>query len=305
MESRSRLPIQQRLGGLRWPVLSPLGVHPAGDERSRGRGPGVEYADVREYSPGDDPRQIDWNLSARSGRTYIREAHPDRGIDVWLLLDASRSLDWGTSLCLKREAAADLVAAALMLLARRGNRVGAVVFDRGLRRVVGPSSGRPARARLLAELLRAPEPGESGSTDLAGALEQTARLIRRPSLLIVVSDFMAPAGWQRPLRALALTHEVLAAVVSDPREDEIPDVGLVTFEDPETGVQLDVDTADGRLRERFRAVAVAWRRELKADLVAARAEVLELSTGADVLVQLRAHFARARASRRLASVAAR
>jgi uncharacterized protein (DUF58 family) len=278
--------------------MGSLGVHPAGDYRSRGRGPGVEQADVREYVAGDDPRQIDWNLSARSDRTYVREANPDRGLDAWLILDTSRSLDWGTARCLKREAAGELVVAASILLGRRGNRVGALIFDNGLQHIIPPSSGRFARSTLIAEATRDRGPGEDGPTDLARALSQAGRLIQRPSLVIVVSDFLAPTGWQQPLKILGVRHEVLAAVVGDPRESELPDVGLLRLEDPETKRQIEVDTGNRKLRERFRAAAQEQRRQLLADLRAARAAVLELSTSEDVLAQLLRLFQRVETGRR-------
>jgi uncharacterized protein (DUF58 family) len=290
--------IRDRLGRLHWPVLGSLGVHPAGDYRSRGRGPGVEQADVREYVAGDDPRQIDWNLSARSDRTYVREAHPDRGLDAWLILDTSRSLDWGTARCLKREAAGELVVAASILLARRGNRVGALIFDKGLQHIIPPSSGRAARSTLIAEATRDRGPGEDGPTDLARALLEAGRLIRRPSLLLVVSDFLTPSGWQQPLKILGLRHEVVAAVVGDPRESELPDVGLLRMEDPETKRQIEVDTGSRKLRRRFHEAALGQRRELLADLRAARAAVFELSTSEDVLVQLLRLFQRVETGRR-------
>jgi len=278
--------------------MGSLGVHPAGDYRSRGRGPGVEQADVREDVAGDDPRQIDWNLSARSDRTYVREANPDRGLDAWLILDTSRSLDWGTARCLKREAAGELVVAASILLGRRGNRVGALIFDNGLQHIIPPSSGRFARSTLIAEATRDRGPGEDGPTDLARALSQAGRLIQRPSLVIVVSDFLAPTGWQQPLKILGVRHEVLAAVVGDPRESELPDVGLLRLEDPETKRQIEVDTGNRKLRERFRAAAQEQRRQLLADLRAARAAVLELSTSEDVLAQLLRLFQRVETGRR-------
>ena len=279
-------PVEYRLGALRWPVMRRLGVHPSGEERSRGLGAGLEYADAREYVPGDDPRQIDWSLSARSGRTFVRLAHPDRGLDAWLLVDTSRSLDWGTALCLKREAAADLVVAASVLFARRGNRVGAITFDRAVGRVLPPSSGRRSRSALMAEARRAPGPGEDGPTDLAVALTTAARIIRRPSLLLVVSDFQSPPGWQLHLRALSLKHEVVAAMITDPREQAIPDVGLVTFEDPETGRQLEVDTRSSRLRDRFQRAAAERQAQVRAEILAAGAFPIEVTTSEDVLGQL-------------------
>jgi len=290
--------IRDRLGRLHWPVLGSLGVHPAGDYRSRGRGAGLEQADVREYVAGDDPRQIDWNLSARSDRMYVREAHPDRGLDAWLILDTSRSLDWGTARCLKREAAGELVVAASILLARRGNRVGALIFDKGLQHIIPPSSGRAARSTLIAEATRDRGPGEDGPTDLARALVEAGRLIRRPSLVLVVSDFLTPPGCQQPLKILGLRHEVVAAVIGDPRESELPDVGLLRLEDPETKRQIEVDTGSRKLRERFHAAALRQRQELLADLRAARAAVFELSTAEDVLVQLLRLFQRVETGRR-------
>jgi uncharacterized protein (DUF58 family) len=290
--------IRDRLGRVHWPVLGRLGVHPAGDYRSRGRGPGLEQADVREYVAGDDPRQIDWNLTARSDRTYVREAHPDRGVDAWLIIDTSRSLDWGTARCLKREAAGELVVAASILLARRGNRVGALIFDQGLQHIIPPSTGRAARSTLIAEVSRERGEVEDGPTDLARALVQAERLIRRSSLLIVISDFLAPDGWQQPLKVLGVRHELVAAVIGDPREAELPDVGLLRLEDPETKRQIEVDTSSRRLRERFRTAAQEQRRKLLADLRDAHASVMELSTAEDVLLQLLKNFQRAETGRR-------
>src|SRR5439155_1167937 len=153
---RSRRYTSAVLRRLRWPVARRLGVHAWGDERSRLTGPGIEYADVREYQWGEDARLIDWNLTARSDRPFVRESHPDRGIDVWLVVDTSRSLDWGTALSLKRETASELVAAAALLLSRHGNRVGAIVFDTELRRVLAPrAAAAEQRARLLADIRRA------------------------------------------------------------------------------------------------------------------------------------------------------
>ena len=295
----SVLPVDELLRRLRWPVLRRIAVHPGGDERSRVRGQGIEYADIREYQPGDDPRSIDWNLTARSDRTYVRESNPDRGLDVWLLVDTSRSLDWGTARCLKRHTALELAAATGHLLVRHGSRVGALLFDERVHTVVRPVSGRTGLLRLLATIQRAlaAEPAE-GSTDLARALTEAGRIVRRPSLIVVVSDFLAPEGWERPLGTLALRHEVVAAWVSDPREREIPDVGMVTFEDPESGRQLLVDTGSRRLRERFRAAAEEQRQRLEWSLVRAGAAVIELTTGEDLVPQLLRFFLKRRVEAR-------
>jgi uncharacterized protein (DUF58 family) len=276
---------------LRWPLTHRLGVHTTGDERSRFSGPGIEYADVREYQPAEDARLIDWNLTARSDRPYVRLSHQERGLDVWLVIDASRSLDWGTSRVLKRDAAQELVGLVTLVLARHGSRVGAVVFDARWRKVFALTGGRQGRLRLLsrvdAETVAESSPGR---TDLATTLQRLGRLIPRPSLVIVISDFLVDSGWQAPLKALSLRHDVVAARVSDPRESEIPSIGIVTFEDPETGRQVEVDTTNKRLRERYRVAAAEQRAQLLADFRSARAQVLEISTDQPVVNQLIAYL---------------
>jgi uncharacterized protein (DUF58 family) len=269
----------------RWPVLRRLGFHPGGDEQSRFRGVGIEYSDVREYQAGDDPRTIEWNITARSDRPFVRESLPDRGLDAWLLIDVTRSLDWGTARCLKRQLALEFAATVGQLLIARGNRVGALLFDERVRAIVPPLSGRTALLRLIARVERESQ-HPAAATDLGRALTEVARLIRRPSLMIVISDFMTADGWQRPLSSLSIRHEVIAAWVTDPREREIPDVGVVTFEDPENGQQILVDTSDARLRLRFESAADAQREVIRADLHRARAAIAELTTAADLVPQL-------------------
>jgi uncharacterized protein (DUF58 family) len=292
-EPEGSVQIDELLRRLRWPLLRRLAVHPGGDERSRLRGTGIEYSDVREYQPGDDPRSIDWNLSARSDKTYVRESVPDRGADVWLLVDTSRSLDWGTARCLKRQTSLELTAAASHLLARHGNRIGALLFDQHIHTVIRPASGRNPLLRLVAMVEQALVVESGGqATDMTAVLIETARLVRRPALLIVISDFMVPGGWEPTLGLLAQRHEVVAAWISDPREREIPDVGLVTFEDPESGRQLVVDTSSRALRRRFKQAAEEQRVDLNGRLVASGAAVAELSTGEELLPQLLRFFER-------------
>ena len=281
----------------RWPVLRRLGFHPGGDERSAFRGTGLEYSDVREYQAGDDPRTIEWNITARSDRPYVRESLPDRGLDAWLLIDVSRSLDWGTARCLKRQLALEFATVVGQLLIGRGNRVGALIFDERIRAIIPPSAGRTALLQLIARISRAAEQPADGSTDLGRALTEAGRLIRRPSLMVILTDFMTPGGWQQPLSALAIRHEVIAAWVTDPRERDIPDVGVVTFEDPESGQQILVDTRSAPLRARFEEAASAQRATIRADLIRARSAVAELSTAAEVVPQLVAFIKQREAQR--------
>ena len=278
--------VDELLRRSRWPVLRRLGFRPGGDERSSLRGAGLEYSDVREYQAGDDPRTIEWNITARSDRPYVRESLPDRGLDAWLLVDVTRSLDWGTARCLKREVALEFCALVGHLLIGRGNRVGALLFDERVQAIIPPSAGRTALLQLIARLERATQDAAAAPTNLGRALNEAGRLIRRPSLMLVISDFMTPAGWQQPLRTLAIRHEVIAVWVTDPREGEIPDVGVVTFEDPESGQQILVDTRSQRLRARFQDAAEEQRDSVRSDLVRASAAVAELSTGAELVPQL-------------------
>jgi len=289
--------VDQLLRRSRWPVLRRLGFHPGGDERSSIRGAGLEYSDVREYQAGDDPRTIEWNITARSDRPYVRESLPDRGLDAWLLVDITRSLDWGTARCLKRQLALEFSAVVGQLLIGRGNRVGALLFDDRVRSIIPPSAGRTALLQLIARMERATETPAGGPTDLGRALAEAGRLIRRPSMMVLISDFMTPGGWQQPLSALAIRHEVVAVWVTDPREGEIPDVGVVTFEDPESGEQILVDTGSAHLRARFQLAAEAQRGTIRADLLRARASVAEISTAAELVPQLVAFIKQREAQR--------
>jgi uncharacterized protein (DUF58 family) len=285
--------MHEALGRLRWPVWKKLGLRAWGDERSNLRGPGVEFADVREYQYGEDARLIDWTLTARSDRVFVRESHPERGLDAWLIVDASASLDWGTALVLKREAAIEMASAAASLIARHGSRVGAIVFDTKVRRVLPPVAGRTGRLHLVGGLdADFSSAGGEGATALAGALRQAVKMIQRQSLVIVISDFLAAGAWQGPMAILSHKHEVVAARVVDPTELAIPDIGVVTFEDPETGEQLQVDTSDGRLRARFQLAAAEQSKQISSDLRRAHAAEFQITTAQPFLPQLIAYLRR-------------
>lgn len=271
---------------LQWTIVRPLATRFGGDERSVMRGPGMEVAEVREYQPGDDVRHIDWNVTARADRPFVREAHAERALDVWLVVDLSASVDWGTARSLKRERAIDLAAVAGPVLGRHGNRVGALLFaDRPLR-LIPPAAGRGHLVRVLGAIEDERRQSAWGRTDLRAALAWAREAIRRRSVVALVSDFLAPDGWQAPLGELAHRHEVVAVRLTDPREGELPNIGLVTLEDPETGSQLIVDTGDRALRERFGRAAQAQADRIRAELVRRGAEELVVSTADDLLPAL-------------------
>ena len=280
----------QLLRRLQWTVLQPLATRLGGDERSRLRGPGLELAEVREYQPGDDVRQIDWNITARTERPYVREAYAERGLDVWLVVDLSASLAWGTAQCLKRDRAIEMAAIAGQLLGRRGNRIGALAFAERPLALIPPAAGRTHLLRLLGTLGtiegQHSTRSQQGSTDLRAALDQIAVIARRHALIVIISDMLVADGWQAALGKLAQRHELIVARLSDPREGALPDIGLVALEDPETGGQLLINTSDRSLRERFAQAAREQATAIERTIAASGADHLQLSTDAALLPAL-------------------
>lgn len=276
----------QLLRRLEWTVIRPLALRPGGNERSRARGGGLDLAELREYQPGDDVRRIDWNATARAGSPQVRETYAERALDAWLLVDVSPSVDWGTARQTKRAQALELVAAASQVIGRHGNRVGALTFAERPLDVLPPATGRHQVLRIVSKLREAPRREVHGRTDLAAALCLAGQVIRRPALVVVVSDFLVEDGWAAPLGQLAVRHELVAVRVTDPREGELPDVGIVTLEDPESGEQLIVDTADRRLRERFREAARAQAERIDRLLTSRGARRVIASTDAALLPTL-------------------
>jgi len=238
---------------------------------------------VREYQPGDDVRRIDWQLTARSDRPYVREAHDDRGLDIWLVVDVSPSIDWGTAQGTKRDLAVELAAVAGELLGHRGNRVGLILFAEKIVGIVPPGAGHAHVDRIVGRLRDEPRRPVCGPTDLTSALTVLPRLVRRASMVVLVTDFLVPDGWAERLRSLSHRHEVIGVRVHDQREVDIPDVGVLTFEDPETGAQLTVDTGDARLRERFREAAARQSTQIDATLRSCGVEVVNLGTDGGLL----------------------
>lgn len=243
-------------------------------------GPGSEPGEARPYQPGDDVRRMDWAVTARTTVPHIRETVADRELETWLVVDLSASLDFGTAACEKRDLAVAAVAAIAHLTRGGGNRVGALIST-GEKMIRIPARGGLAHARGLvrkvAETPRAPQ-GVRG--DLANAIEQLRRPPRRRGLAVVISDFLGPTDWQRPLRALSLRHELIGVEVVDPRDIELPDVGTVVLADPETGRQREV-TASPLLRKEFGAAAAEHREAVAKGIRQAGGGHLVLRTDSD------------------------
>ena len=268
---------------LHWTVLRPLATRLGGDEHSLLRGPGMEFEELREYQPGDDVRLIDWNVTAREGTPFVRQSFVERALDVWIMLDLSASVDWGTAQCLKRDRALEFIAVAGQIFDRSRHHVGALFFADHPLGFIPPSSGRTHMLRMLEALRSEPQQSRRGRTDLKAALGKMEIILNRRSLILLISDFLVKDGWQPTLGRLIHKHEIVAVRLSDPRESDLPDVGLITLEDPETGGQMIVNTGDARLRERFRQAAQQQSERIRRSLAGRGVDYLELNTAEDLL----------------------
>jgi uncharacterized protein (DUF58 family) len=271
-------------------------------------GPGSELAEAREYRPAeDDVRRMDWNVTARTTVPHVRDLVADHELETWVLVDASASMDFGTAHLEKRDLAVAAVATVGFLTARAGNRIGAVVAGGGQLVPVPARTGRAHLFALLRTLLAVPRtPAGRPEVPLALALDRMHRSVRRRGLVVVVSDFLdgladprRPA-WERPLRRLTTRQQVLAVETVDPRELALPDVGLLSVVDPETGRTREVPTASRRLRERYAAAAAEQRAGIAAALRRAGATHLQLRTDRDWVRDVVRHIL---AQRRLAGAA--
>lgn len=253
METAAGLTPERVLRRLEWQVIRRLDGRLQGDYRTLLRGHGTDFRNLRDYEWGDDVRHIDWNVTARMDELFVREFMEDRELTAWLLLDRSRSMAFGAVERTKERVLCELAATLGQLLVRGGNRIGAVVYDGDRQWTIPPRQGRNQVLALVRELLR-PLPGGS-VTDLTKLLDNAARLVRRRSLVVLISDFISEPGWQRSLLRLTERHEVVAVRLVDPREYELPDAGLLVVQDAETGEQLLVDSSDPKLRRRLLAAA--------------------------------------------------
>jgi uncharacterized protein (DUF58 family) len=245
----------------------------------------VDLADLREYQPGDDVRYIDWNVTARTDLPYIRQYTEDREITAWFLLDLSPSVDFGTvdEDRQKRTVLVDFVTTLARLLTRRGNRVGAIMYGGPAELTIPAASGRMQVLRLIEALVNQPRMTSAPFTDLGPLLDAGRKVIKRRSLVFIISDFISQPGWEKSLGILNRRHEVIAVRLSDPRESQLPDVGRVILEDSETGERMEVDTRDGAFRRRFEVAAAEREASITTAFGRAGVDALALSTDDDLV----------------------
>ena len=271
---------------LDWNVIRRLDGLLQGDYRSLFYGFGVDFADLREYQPEDDIRYIDWNVTARMNTPYVRQYHEDREITAWFLLDMSPSVDFGVKDNGKRTMLIEFTSVLARLLTRHGNRVGAMMFGNRIQHTVPARGGRVQVLRLINDMLKQPRLPQSTRTDLKSFFTGALHSIKRRSLVFVISDFMSDAEWERPLSMLSQKHEVIAIRLSDPRELELPDVGMIVMEDSETGEQLFVDTHDAKFRKQFVDAVVQREQGLRAAFKRTGVDAMSLSTEDDLVKEI-------------------
>ena len=291
---RLELEVTRRLDGL---------LH--GEHRGLVPGHGSELGETRRYAPGDDVRRIDWNVTARLQEAHIRQTIAERELQTWLVVDRSPRLAFGTALTQKRELVLAAAAAVGFLTNRDGNQIGAVfagprnddaattgsadVIHTGLNAadlgatdtaaaVVPPKGSRKHFLRILHDIAEHPVDDGAGVTDLAAALGRTSGVAKRRGLVVVISDFLVEPGWERPMQIVAQHHDVLAVQVTDPREFELPNVGVVVVRDPAGGGQREIATQKKKVRDAFAAAAEARQQQLVESLRLAHVDHLVLST---------------------------
>ena len=292
---------EDRLRQLEMAVTRKLDGLLQGDHQGLVPGGGSEPAESRLYAPGDDVRRMDWNLTARTAVPHVRTTIADRELETWVVIDGSASLDFGTTGCEKRDLALAAAAAFTFLTVRGGNRVAASLFGPEAA-VIPPRSGRPAALALLHRLEQrgraAGGPQSPGAqATLAEALRRIRLTAKRRGLIVLITDLIDQSDWSRELRALALRHEVVVVEVRDPRESDLPPVGLLMLVDPETGQRLEVQTSNPKVRARFAEAAAARQAEHTRKVRATGAAHLVLSTDRDWLFDI-VRFVAARRKRR-------
>lgn len=248
-------------------------------------GPGSEPGESRMYQPGDDVRRMDWSVTARTTHPHVRQMIADRELETWLVVDMSASLDFGTSVCEKRDLAVAAAAAIAFLNVGGGNRLGALISNGHDVIRVPARSGRQHVQTLLRTIATTPKAPVGVRGDLAALIDALRRPERRRGMAVIISDFLGPITWMRQLRAIAARHEVLAIEVLDPRDIELPDIGDVVLQDAESGAVREF-TIDAQLQADFGRAAAKHRTDVARTINGCGAPVMTLRTDSDWLADI-------------------
>ncbi len=289
-----RADMQALLHHLEWSVLRRLDGALQGEHRSLFRGAGLDLADLREYQTHDDVRHIDWNVTARLQVPHVRLHQEDREVSAWFLLDMTGSMGFGSGEHSKRALMLSFVGLMGLLLARRGNRVGALILTgdpAAALRHVPARMGRRHLLHLLDTVQQVPQLHTPHGSPLEPWLRRAQSLLQRRAQVFVVSDFISPPGWERALAGLARRHDGIAVRLSDPLESQWPGSGLFWLEDAETGEQMLLDSSDPRFRQRYAELALAREAAFQQALNLAGMDGLALSTDEDLALALRHYVA--------------
>lgn len=261
----------------------------AGEYHSAFRGRGIEFSEVRRYQMGDDVRTIDWNVSARMGDTFVKVFEEEREQTVMLLVDVSGSESFGSGNLLKRDMAAELCAVLAFSAVRNNDRVGLLLFTDRIEAFVPPRKGRRHALRIIRDVF-AHRP-VSSRTSIAVALDHLQHVLRRRSIVVLMSDFFA-SGYEKSLRMAAARHDLVAVHLRDPREESLPSAGLIALRDSESGEPILVDTGSAAIRAAYNAAARERLERTAETLARAGVDSVPVSTGADYVEPLAAFFRR-------------
>jgi uncharacterized protein (DUF58 family) len=279
--------LMKQVGKIRVITNRLVDEHLSGEYHSVFKGHGIEFDEVREYIPGDDVRSIDWNVTARMGHPFVKRFCEERELTIIFLVDVSGSQSFGSMTRPKAEVAAEITCLLALSAIKNQDKVGLILFSDRIEKSIPPRKGRTAALRLVREVLAAEETRRA--TDLAGALRFLNQAQKRRAVVFVISDFM-DTGYERELRVTARHHDVVCCHISDPRETELPNAGLVEVQDPETGELMLLDTSSRHLRDAFRDCARREVDELNRLFRRNKIDALALSTERPVIEDVHTLF---------------
>lgn len=259
----------------------------AGHYHSAFKGQGMEFEEVREYEPGDEIRRIDWNVTARQGRPFVKRFREERELTVMLLVDVSGSQEFGTAGQLKRELAAEVGATLAFSAIKNNDKVGFIGFSDQIERYVKPDKGTRHVLRVIRELLTLQPTGRG--TDIAGALDYFNKVSRRRAVVFLISDFQAP-NYERQMQVARRRHDLIPIAITDPREVELPKVRFVDLVDSETGEMFSLDTSSAAFRRLYHAQAIGSVDQRRKAFRKIKSDAIELVTGQSFIDPLTRFF---------------